>query len=101
EDRVAQLGPEVVEPDPLAAQRARDRVGEAEVDREPERDSDERRDEEHCGRDQERGKDAAPLGDVLEPPSAAFPPGHRCHWWARIYQPANLRAPWLRSSSSS
>ena len=53
--------PEVAEPDPVAAERAGGRVGEAEVDREHERRADERADEEHRRRDEERRKEAAAL----------------------------------------
>ena len=72
--------PEVPEPDPLAAERARGRVGEAEVDREHERRADERADEEHGRRDQQRREEAAALRQVPEPRRSAPPRGRdRCH----------------------
>jgi len=80
EDRVVQRVAEVLEPDPLAGERARRRVGEAQVDREDERRADERGDEQHRRRDEERREKPATFRDVAKPCSTAPPRGcHRCH----------------------
>src|SRR5439155_5320188 len=70
EDRVVEYAAEVREADPLAAERAGLRVGEAEVAGEDERPADEHRYQDDRGRDQQRREKPATFRDVPEPLAA-------------------------------
>jgi len=97
EDRVVQDATEVREADPLAGDRAGGRVREREIDREDERDADERGNEKNGRGDEERREDSPALCDVPEP-AASAPPcrGHCRHVWRESIFPP----PWPQSSST-
>ena len=99
EERVRQLVAEVVQPDPLAAERARGRVREAQVDGENERAADQREDEEDGRGDQDRREKSAALGQVTQAPSPWARGRDRSHRGTVTH--VTVRLSWPRSRSSS
>src|SRR5581483_1852635 len=110
EDRIVQLLREVREADPLAGQRPRRRVGEAEIDGENERHTHQRADEQDRRRDQQRSKNTPPFRRIAEGASTPSTDGNRaahCEHHNRISAAANVAPryaeapPWRRSSSNA